>query len=168
MNVEMLLQAVQTAAVVVGIGFAVYETRRYREERNREAAFELLHAFQTAEFARALVLLYRLPDGLTKREIEGRLGEDVYLVNVLAGTWESLGILVHKGEVSLQLVDDFFSGPIVVSWRKMRGYFLDERRETGRETIGEWTQWLAERFADREGGVAPMPAHVEFRDWRPR
>ncbi len=168
MDLELLLQAVQTAAVVAGIGFAVYETRRYREERNREAAFELLHAFQTPEFARALVLLYRLPDGLPKREIEQRLGEDVYLVNALAGTWESLGILVHKGEIPLDLVDDFFSGPIVVSWRKMQGYYLDERRDTGRETIAEWTQWLAERFEAREGNAAPLPAHVQFRDWRPR
>ncbi len=168
MNLDIMLQGVQAAAVVIGVGFAVHETRRYREDRNREAAFELLHAFQTPEFAKALVLLYRLPDGLPKCEIERRLGEDVYLVNVLAGTWESLGILVQKGEVSLQLVDDFFSGPIVVSWRKMQGYYFDERRETGRETIAEWTQWLAERLMDQEGSSSPLPAHVQFRNWRPK
>ena len=50
MNAETLFQAVQAVAVVAGVGFAVYETRRYRSERNREAAMELLHAFQTPEF----------------------------------------------------------------------------------------------------------------------
>jgi hypothetical protein len=102
MNAETLFQAVQAFAVVIGVGFAVYEVRKYRSE------------------------------------------------------------------VSIDLVDDFFSGPIVVSWRKLQGYFFDERRTTGRETIGEWFQWLAERFAERETSTAPVPAHVQYRDWRPR
>jgi len=41
-------------------------------------------------------------------------------------------------------------------------------RETGRETVGEWFQWLAERFAEREGAAPPVPANVQYRDWRPR
>lgn len=164
----MLLQAVQTAAVVLGVGFAVYETRRYRRDRNREAAIEMLHAFQTPEFAKALVLAYRLPDGLSKREIEDRLGEDLHLVYAMTTTWESIGVLVCRGEISLDLVDDFFSGPIVVSWRKLQGYFVGERWEIGRETVGEWFQWLAERFAEREGAAPPVPAHVQYRGWRPR
>ena len=45
MNAEVLFQAIEAAAVVVGVAFAVYETRRYRGEQNREAAMELLHAF---------------------------------------------------------------------------------------------------------------------------
>ena len=75
MNAEVLFQAIEAAAVVVGVAFAVYETRRYRRERNREAAMEMLHAFQTPEFAKALVLVYRLPNGLSKvrsREVLAR------------------------------------------------------------------------------------------------
>ena len=72
-------------------------------------------------------------------------------------TWESIGVLVFRGEVSIDLVDDFFSGPIVVSWRKLQSYFFDERRETGRETVGEWFQWLAERFAERKAQLPQCP-----------
>jgi hypothetical protein len=57
LNAEVLFQAVQAVAVVVGVGFAVFEMRRYHKERNREAAMELLHAFQTPDFAKALVLV---------------------------------------------------------------------------------------------------------------
>jgi hypothetical protein len=168
MNAETLFQAIQSFAVVIGVGFAVYEVRRYRSERNREAAIELLHAFNSQAFAKALVRVYRLPDGLSKQQIERDLGEDLHLVYAMTTTWESIGVLVCRGEVSIELVDDFFSGPIVVSWRKLQGYFFDERRTTGRETIGEWFQWLAERFAEREASTAPVPAHVQYRDWRPR
>ena len=52
--------------------------------------------------------------------------------------------------------------------QKLHGYFLDERKKTERETVGEWFQWLAERFAEREGKTSPVPAYVEYRDWRPR
>lgn len=168
MNAELVFQAVQAAAVVIGVGFAVYETRRYRGERNREAAMELLHAFQTPEFAKALLLLYRLPEGLSKREIETRLEDDLPAAYSLMTTWESLGVLIFRGEVPIDLVDDFFSGPIVVSWRRLQGFVFDERRETGRETIFEWFQWLAERFLEREGTNPPVPAHLKFRNWRPR
>jgi hypothetical protein len=128
---------------------------------------ELLHAFQTPDFAKALVLVYRLPDGLSKREIESRLGDDLYVVYAMTTTWESIGVLLHRGEVDMDLVDDFFSGPIVVSWRKLRDYVAEEREETGRATVSEWFQWLAERFMDLESEAPPIPANLQFRDWRP-
>ena len=165
MNAEVMFEGIQAVAVVLGVGFAVYETRRYRGQRNREAAMELLHAFQTPDFAKALVLVYRLPDGLSKSEIETQLGENLHLVYAMTTTWESIGVLIHRGEVDIELVDDFFSGPIVVSWHKLQRYFIGERAETGRETIGEWFQWLAEQFAKREAEASPVPAHVQYRDW---
>ena len=168
MALDTWFQGIQAFAVVIGVGFAVYETRRYRNERNREAAIEMLHAFQTPEFAKALVDVYRLPDGLSKRELEQRLGDNLHFVYAMATTLESLGVLVHRGEIDMDLVDDFFSGPIVVSWRKLHRYFMDERADTGRETLGEWFQWLAERFAERESATPPQPAHIQYRNWRPR
>ena len=168
MDAELLLQSVQAAVVVSGVGFAVYELRKYREERNREAALELVHTFQTPEFAKALLIVCDLPDGLSKAEVEAEVGEDFYLLYAMVTTWESIGILVHRGEMSIDLVDDFFSGPILLSWRKLQGYFFDQRREADRETWGEWFQWLAERFAEREAAAPPVPAHLQFRDWRPR
>ena len=50
----------------------------------------------------------------------------------------------------------------------MENYFLTEREEQGRQTIGEWFQGLAERFGDVESVKEPVPAHVEHRNWKPR
>jgi hypothetical protein len=33
------------------------------------------------------------------------------------------------------MVDEFLSGPIVLSWHKLRRYIEERRREQGRETI---------------------------------
>jgi hypothetical protein len=70
--------------------------------------------------------------------------------------------------VRLDLVDDFFSGPIRVSWEKLGPLVTRMREVTGRDTIAEWFQWLADRMAEREATTPPEPAHIAHRDWRPR
>ena len=93
------------------------------------------------------------------------MGDKMDLVYSLMTTWESLGILVYRGEASLDLVDDFFSGPITISWDKLQQYVTEERGEQERETIGEWFQWLDDRMKDRESLNPPEPAHIAHRDW---
>jgi len=167
MNLEAWFQLAEALAVIVAVAFAVIQIRQYRRDKNREAAMVLLKSFQTPSFAKALTLVYHLPEGLSRLEVEAKLGDDFHLVYALMTTWESLGILVHRGEISLEMVDDFFSGPITVSWRKLKGQVAGEREEVGRETIGEWFEWLADRFADRESAEPPVPAHIAHRDWSP-
>ena len=167
MSPEAWFQLAEALAVIVAIVFGAVQVRQYRRDKNREAALVLLSSFQTPSFAKALNAVYNLPDGLSKRELEERLGDDFHLVYALMTTWESLGILVYRGEMNLGLVDDFFSGPITVSWRKLKGHVFAEREELGRETIEEWFQWLAEQFAERESTVPTVPAHIAHKDWRP-
>jgi hypothetical protein len=81
-------------------------------------------------------------------------------------TWESLGVLVFRREVTLDLVDDFFSGPILLSWQKLRVAAQEERRALDRETGLEWFQWLAERMMEREKLSPPVPAYIAHRDWK--
>jgi len=80
---------------------------------------ELVRSFQSPTFSKALRRIIELPDNASAdeiREILGPDGEDaVYMVSL---TWESLGVLVFRREVTLDLVDDFFSGPILLSWQK--------------------------------------------------
>lgn len=166
MSIEVIFQGVEAVAVVIGVGFAIIQVRQYRREKHRESALELVHSFQTPAFARALNLVYNLPDGLSKEEIESTLGDDFHLVYALMTTWESLGIMVHRREIDLDLVDDFFSGPIKISWQKLQGHVMGERAMLERETIEEWFQWLTERILEREADAPPVPAHVAHKDWR--
>lgn len=123
MTVQLLLQLLETVAVVGGVVLGLAQLRHLGRVRERTSAMELLHSFQTPEFAKGLVLIYEMPKGLSKAEVVQRLGDDVHLVYALTTTWESLGILVHRQEIGLDLVADFFSGPIIVSWQKLQKYF---------------------------------------------
>ena len=166
-SVESVFQVIEALAVVIGVVFAMVQIRQYRRDKRREAAMELLHSFQTPSFARALNIVYGMPDGLSKDEVVRFAGSDFHLVYAMTATWESIGILVHRGEVDLRLVSDFFSGPILVSWRKLENFVVSERAEVRRETVNEWFQWLKERLDEMEAETDPVPAYIEFRDWKP-
>jgi hypothetical protein len=168
MDLATFVDLISALTLVCGFGFAVVQLRLHRAARDREIGLELLRSFQTPDFARALRAVYRLPDGLSKREIEEHLGDNMDAVYALMTTWESIGALVHRGEIRLDLVEDFFSGPVRISWQKLAGYVRGERDEQRRETIEEWFEWLNDRIADRESALPPVPAHIAYRNWRPR
>ena len=167
MNFEMLFQLVEALAVTGAVVVGLVQVRQFRLSRERTSALELLHSFQTPDFAKALLLAYGLPDGLSREEVVSRAGADFHLVYAMTTTWESLGVLVCRGEIGLDLVGDFFSGPIIVSWTKLQNYFRAEREIHRRETIGEWFEWLRDRLVDSESKIPPQPAYVEHRNWRP-
>jgi len=168
MTLSTLADIAQALAVVIALIFGVVQVRNMRDRRRREAMFSLVHSLQTREMLGALLTLDELPAGLSTSELKGRLGERFIDIQVLLGTWESLGIMVFHGEVDLALVDDFYSGSIVHSWAKLRKMVEEVRRESSRETRWEWFQWLAERMLEREASSPPEPAHRAHRQWAGR
>ncbi len=168
MPVEVVFQVIESIAVVIAVGFAILQVRQYRRDKHREAAMELLHAFQTPEFAKALCIVYAMPEGLSAEEVKKFTGADFHLVYAMATTWESIGVLVCRGEIDLQLVDDFFSGPIRISWSRLEEFIRAEREANRRETIFEWFQWLNERLGELESEEPPVPANIEHENWTPK
>jgi hypothetical protein len=168
MDLSSLANLLNAIAVTIGVAFAAAQIRDYRRQRRRDAMVELVRSFQSPAFTRALRRINGLPDGASAQQIRdgwGADGEDaVFLVGL---TWESLGVLVFRREVTLDLMDDLFSGAISISWRKLQAFVEEDRRFMGRETVWEWFQWLADRMREHESSTPPTPAHVAHRDWRP-
>ena len=166
MNWSVIADVVNAAAVTIGVVFAASQLFDIRKQRQREAMLGLVRSFQSADFTTALRRVNSLPDDADRATIRSTLGSDgedqVFLVGL---TWESLGVLVFRREVTMDLIDDFFSGAIVLSWRKLHTFVEEDRRDLGRETVWEWFQWLSERVTEREREGHPVPAHVAHRDW---
>lgn len=167
MDISNIANLINAIAVTAGVIFAGVQIRQYQRQRKRDAMLELVRSFQSPAFTAALRRVLSLPDGADTakiRELLGPDGEDaVYLVSL---TWESLGVLVFRREVTLDLVDDFFSGPLIISWRKLKVYSDEWRSNLSRETGNEWFHWLAERMLERENASPPVPAYIAHRDWR--
>jgi len=65
---------------------------------------------------------------------------------------ESVGILVKKGEVSLDLACDFFFGPTQIAWRKMRRSIREIRAGARMPSTFEYVQFLAEAMQAKHDG----------------
>lgn len=165
MELSVILELITAIAVTIGILFGLLQLRHYHLSRKREADLFLLNSFQTGDLLHGIWIIQELPNGLLKSEIEERLGEDIKYVYLVMSTWESIGILVFNREISIYLVFDAYSGPILFSWQRLEKYVTDLRNELQLETRFEWFQWLAERMIDCEKAKPPIPAHLAYRDW---
>lgn len=160
MNLELIATLVQSVSVVFAVIFGVIQLLRFKVQKRREAMFTLVQSLQTKDMLNALMILDSLPEGLSKSEIEEKLGNNFLYMQQLLGIWESLGILLYHDEVSIDIVDEFYSGNIVQSWQKLNRLVEDVRKETNRETRWEWFQWLSERMLEREMKTPPVPAYL--------
>lgn len=167
MELSILVQIISTLAMTLGIVFGILNLRNFQTSRRREAAILMLNSFQTMEFVRGLLYIFDLPDDASTEDLES-LPEDKFMtIYLVLGTWERLGILVYRGEIVIDLVDDAFSGPILQSWVKLGKYVEAFRARVNRETGFEWFQWLAERMMEREQHGSAIPAYIAHKNWRP-
>jgi len=166
MTFQTYLSLFSTIAICCAGIFGGVQLRQLYKQRERESAIQLLHSFQTPEFMEATDVVFNLPEGLSKAEIDERLGARIRCVLLMFGTFEALGILVARREIRLELVDDFFSGPIVMCWKKFRRYIEDVRAISQRDTYAEFVQWIAEQFEKRESLTPAVPAYVALRGWK--
>ncbi len=165
MDISTLANSINAIAVTAGVIFAAAQISYYRRRRRRDAMLELVRSFQSPTFSNRRVV--ELPDNASAEEIRkilGTEGEDL-LVHLTA-TWETIGVLLFHGEFSIDVVDDFFSGPILISWHELLPYTTDLRQRHQRETWSEWFQWLAERMIERESKTPAVPAYIAHRDWK--
>ena len=154
------------AGILASFVYLNIQFRQSKKSDERETAFELIRSFQTAEFTKILQATYDLPHGLSRKDLDSRFGDDLPALYSYFATWESLGIMVQRGQISLDLVCDFFSHSILQSWAIAENYVTELRQDLDRDTPWEWFQWLAERVRDHESNTQPVPAYVEFKDWK--
>jgi hypothetical protein len=166
MNWPVIIDLVSAIALCAGVIFAAYQLVELRRQHRRDAVLGLVRSFQSGDFTAALGRINSLPDGADRATIERVLGPDgrdqVFLVGL---TWESLGVLTFRREIDMGTIDDFFSGAITISWRKLHTFVEDDRESLERQTVWEWFEWLADRMREREDRSAPIPAHIAHRDW---
>ncbi len=161
-----LFDLVSATAIVVGLVIGIVELQLARRRRQRESAMRVFSIFVTSDFVRSLHRVVDLPDGLGKEELIAHLGDDLDDFYYFLSTLEALGVLVYRREISIELVEDNWSGPILIGWRKLEQYVQEQREAMGRENWAEWVQWLAERIGEGERDKPAVPAHIEHKDWK--
>jgi hypothetical protein len=154
--------------VIVGVVFGLVEARRLRRDREERAALESVHVLLTPAYMDWFLLVQTIRDGATVQEImsDPQILRAARSVGIVI---EGLGFAVFERIVPLRIVDNFASGSIRVSWRKLRPYVEHERQRTGTQKTFEWFQWLAEQLEKYDRGKTNLDTGAQdaYHDWKP-
>jgi hypothetical protein len=156
-----------SGAVVTGVAFGLWQIREERKKRQELAAVELVRSFQTPHFVRAASLVMELPLGLSAADLEARGPEAQFAIMDAHMAFETLGLLVYKRVIPLDLVGDLMGGFAGASWARTHAYFEHLRAATGSAKWAEWHEWLVDRLQENMPPTAHQGAHVLHKDWRP-
>lgn len=165
MNADLALQAIETCAVVLGVVFGLIQLRQLRLQREVQAGIELLRPLQAPAAAEALMTIHSLPDRLKGERLAKALGDRFGSVMGVLALFESLGPLIARGHVPIDMYADSYRRVTVICWRKLQPY-IEERRRQGWPNLFEWLQWLAERMEERSDLDNDAPAFERFKSWQ--
>ena len=166
-SLALIAQILGGVAVVFAVVFGVAQLRHLQQQRHDASALELMRSFQDSEFTRAFRLIYALPDGTRAAELRA-MGPEYEDAALAIGTrFETVGLLVFRGNIPFRIVEDLVGGVAVALWRKLQPWVVDVRVEQNQKMFLEWFQWLAERMAER-GRTEQVPAYERHRDWKPK
>jgi len=159
-----LAQVIGVVAVLAAIGFGVAQIRQYRQQRRDAVAVELMRSIQDTEFTRSLRLMLTLPTGSTAAEIRARGEGFEDAAFALSAKYETLGHLVYRGIMPLDMVEELVGGVGVHVWGRLKPWAAALRVEQNQPLLLEWYQWLAEHM-ERRGRPQEAPAYERHRNW---
>jgi hypothetical protein len=144
----------------------IYQLRQMRQQRRDSAAIELMRSLQDTTFARAFQLVLSLPPEMRALEQQARDTNLEEAAIILAFRFETLGLLVYRGAISFDVMEDLVGGAVLTIWNRLKNPICEVRTEKDWPGYCEWFQWLAEQF-EKRGRLREIPAHVRLRDWTP-
>jgi hypothetical protein len=161
-SLSYVAQILSAATVVVAVVFGIVQVRLARQQRRDLAAVELMRSIQDAEFTRSLRLIGPLPADASARELRrhGDAHEDAALA--LGTRYETLGYLVFRGTIPLELVEEQVGGVAITVWKRMAQWIAAVRDEQEQPLFLEWFQWLVQQLEAR-GRAQQVPAYERYR-----
>jgi hypothetical protein len=146
-------------SLVGGIIFAFIQIRQFQRQRQELAALDMLRSWQTPDFARSLRMIISLPDRIDAAALQEQgesLDDKAFIVG---GFFESAGVMVYRGLVSLDVADDLMGGVVRVAWTKLE-LWVRSVREAGNPRAYEWWEWLVLKLNETSSISRDHPAFV--------
>ncbi|MEM7053372.1 MAG: hypothetical protein AAF446_02375 [Pseudomonadota bacterium] len=153
--------------VIVGVIFGIIQIRYYRAERHENATMEIMRSFQSVEFTNALRMINEYQTECLSCNEQSTTPELQEAVLLITTTLESIGLMVYRRLVPFRLVQQLMGGSIQASWSILSSFVEQTRINTGRQSVYEWFQWLAEQLDRYPEFQDEVGAYEKYGDWRP-
>jgi hypothetical protein len=160
-----IAEIIGASSIVTGLIVGWVQVRHLRRQQRDAVAINLAQTFYDADLAEAIVLLQRLPDGISLAAVRERGPEYEQAAVTLCTSFETMGLLVYKRIAPMDLVLDLAGGIVSVMAAKLRVWCEDVRAEQGQPSFAEWFEWLGDQATCRK--AESLPGHIEHRDWNP-
>jgi len=171
MDLQTASQYAEVLGLLTIIGaflFTLYQIKQLKQDRKSAAAFKLTEIYHSSTFSHGMHVVFNSPDDLSAEEFEKYHGDDMKDIITLMTTWESIGAMIYREELDWDLMYDYFAGAIVVTFLKTKRMINDWRESNNRHSYFEWMEWLAEQVMRLEDTEPPVPAHIMYKDWKPK
>ena len=164
--------------VVTILGAAIYswfQIKELRRSRDSATAMNLAANFQNPDFVVGLTSILNMEIEAKETEnqteafnaLKEHYGENWPMVMTVLTTWESIGVLIYRGNLDFHTFYDLFSGVIIKTYDAF-SFYLEPIREDAENKNMEWFIWLADRIREYENeGLGTPPAHLAFTGWKP-
>ena len=144
MDLPLALNIATTVAVVGGVIFGAWQIRAAARARTTQVSLQLVEMLYSRDLIDGLSALHDVPEGLSWRDLQARVGDHWTAVFTAINTLDGLGILVFRKEVAPDVADDFFHHAVDTVWQKTRAAIIGRRQEEkGREGSFRFLEWLA-------------------------
>jgi hypothetical protein len=126
MDLQSILSAATSVALILGVFIALQQLRGLREQRHLEQVLRAYQPFLEENLTRAYWRVhhwdYRTYDDFAARATL----EDWTDLDQVATFFEMMGVMYKRGVAEIDLLDDLFAGSAVLMWSKVapliRGY----------------------------------------------
>lgn len=164
-TIASIAEVISVLTIVTGLVFGIIQLRAHRVQQRNAVATSLAKTFYSPEFARAVLLLHKLPDGADADTVS-QLGPEFEEAGVIVCTsFETMGLLVYRKIAPFDLVMDLAGGMSASMFRKLENWIKVKRIAQNQPSWAEWFEWiakLAESYKDENTLTKDQVAQ-----WRP-
>jgi hypothetical protein len=164
-QVAAIAEIVGAITILTGLVFGVFQIRAHHVQQRNAIATSLAKTFYNTDFAKAVLVLHGLPDGVTADKVR-ESGPDFEEAAVIVCTsFETMGLLVYKKIAPFDLVMDLAGGLSAAMYRKLENWIASKRTDQDQPSWAEWFEWLANLAVTYKDEYTLTTRQVE--KWRP-
>lgn len=167
MDLNQIVNIIQILGILVliyGLWLGLKQFKLLRGQRRDLAIMECARSFEDREFTEAYDLITSLDGELTKERIN-ELGQEYETAAIrIAMKFETIGLLVYKGVVPMDAMEDLVGGAAIAVWKVLEKWISETRINRTHPNFMEWYQWLVDRLREREDSKL-LPAYEKYKNW---
>jgi hypothetical protein len=160
-----LTDIVTVLGILLGIFFGLRQLRDIVRSRNTDLFVDLYNQLTSREFQKMYNDIMYKYQWVDYEDWLNRYGPDAdpeawASFNSVGYFFDGIGVLLNKGLIDIQLVDDLMSSAVIWLWEKTGPIVKERRRRRNRPQIWEWVEYLYYRIKENDDAAPGRQPNV--------